>query len=130
MRAFLVGGEHGRHREHAGERLDRLLARLAQGFLALAVPGVDLDGEKYTAVLDGEAGDHAELDHALAAVVVDDGGERLDNLIFADLRHCAGPSVMTSYAFLAAVALDNHDSIARAVTPARCTIKSAILYRA
>ena len=104
------------------QRLDRLLAGLAQGLLTLAVPGVDLDGEADIALLDDEAGDHATLDHALAAVVVDDGGERLENLGFADLRHGIRPFRNGFAGFLSGSRPRRQRLDRRGGQPARCTI--------
>ena len=68
-----LGGQHRRDREHAGERLDRALGRLAQR-LELAAPrcAVDLDREADMAVAQLHARDHAEAHDVLAAVGIDD----------------------------------------------------------
>ena len=65
-RAARLGGQDRGHRQHAGQRLDRLLGGLAQRFEARAALGLDLDRKADIAVADDDARDHAERDDVAA----------------------------------------------------------------
>ncbi len=77
-------GQHRRHREHAGQRVDRLLGRLAQRLQPRAALGLDLDREGDIAVADRDPRDHAERHDVAAAVGVGDGREGVEDLLFGD----------------------------------------------
>ena len=82
-----LGGQHGRDREHAGQPLDRSLARLAQRLLGRALVRVDLEREADIAVPDHDSADQAVRDDAPPARRVRDIGQRRQNLFLGDRRH-------------------------------------------
>ena len=86
------GGQHGGDREHAGQPLDRSLARLAQGLLGRSLVRVDLEREADIAVPDHDTADQAAGDDILPAVRVRDIGQRRQNLFLGDRRHRPAPT--------------------------------------
>ena len=82
-----LGGQHGRHRHHAGKPHDGVFRRLAHGLEPVSAFRVDLDGEDHVAVLDREARDHAEVDDIGVAVGIVDALERLEDFLVTDLGH-------------------------------------------
>ena len=87
-----LGGQHGRHRKHAGEPLHRSLARLSQRLLRRALVRIDLQREAHVAVSHNDSADEAARDHVLSAVRVQDVSERRQNLILGDRRHRSTPT--------------------------------------
>jgi len=61
-----VRGQHGGHRGDAFQIVNGLLGGLAQRLHGGTLARVDLDGEADVAVLDDEAGNHAQADDVLA----------------------------------------------------------------
>jgi hypothetical protein len=82
-----LGGQHGRHRGHAGKIMHRFLRGLAQRLHGGALARVDLDGETDVAVLDDQAGNHAQADDVLTPGRILHRLEGLQHGGFADRTH-------------------------------------------
>ena len=82
-----LGGQHRGHRQHARQRLDRLLGRLAQRLEARPALGLDLDGKADIAVADDDPRDHAERDDVGALVGVAHLPQRVEDLSLGDGGH-------------------------------------------
>ncbi|MEJ0042564.1 MAG: hypothetical protein WDM81_10255 [Rhizomicrobium sp.] len=86
-RRRLVRREHRGHRQHAGQRRDRVLAGLAQRRGAGAASRIDLDREADMAVAQHQALDDVLLHHAAAADRIDDLVERLQHRVASRMGH-------------------------------------------
>ena len=78
------GGHHRRHREHAGQPVDRRLAGLAQRLLRRALSRVDFERKTDVAVPHHHTADQPAGDDVLPAVRVQDIGQRRQNLLLGD----------------------------------------------
>jgi len=90
----LLRGEDGGHREHAGQRLDRLLGGAAQRLQLRPALRLDLDGEADMALAQLHARYHAEADDILAAVGIDDLAQRGEHLLLGQSAHGGLPLVV------------------------------------
>jgi hypothetical protein len=82
-----MGGQDRRYRQDAGQGVDRLLCRLAQGFHLRAALGIDLDREADMPVLDHQTRNHPKGNDIYAAVGIVNGLQRLQNLVLAGRGH-------------------------------------------
>ena len=82
-----LGGQDRRDRQHPRQIVNRLFGGLAQRLQIGAARRFHFDGEGHMAVLDGNAGDHAEADDVGLLVGVVDVLQRLDDLLLGDLGH-------------------------------------------
>ncbi len=90
----LLGGQHGAHRQDAGQRVDDLLGRLAQRFELRRARRLDLEGEGDVTVAHGKAGDHAEADDIAALLRIAHLAQGSENLLFCDLAHRLGATII------------------------------------
>ena len=81
----LLGGQHRRDRQHAGQRLDRLFRRLAQGSSLGPRSRLDLDRKGDMALAHLQARDHAKADDVLAAVGIAHLGQRRQDSLLGDV---------------------------------------------
>src|SRR5579883_2132246 len=86
-----LGGQYRGHRQDPGQRLDRLLRRLAQRFETRSALGIDLDRKGDVAVADCDARYHPEADDVAVSVGVANMPQRLKDLLFGDGGHLWSP---------------------------------------